>query len=293
MTFTALLTKELRLRLRRERFVWLIIIYLLVMGILGFGFLQRANVFSGGYQGYLLSQIGAQLYALLSFIQLFLIVFIAPALTATAINGEKERQTFDLLLCSKLSAFSLLAGKLIAGLVNVLLLIAASIPLFSLVFFFGGVSPLQVLSTLVIFIVTAIVAGTFSLCCSTLMRRPTASTAVAYTFCAFWLFAYPVISILTQGGSIPVTSRWYIWIQWLNAWNPISALNSAVSSGLGTASNFYVFRVHLAPWVAFTLVSLVVTIILFLLSMIFVKPDPIGRYLAWLRYPDKKQSEQS
>ncbi len=292
MTFTALLTKELRLRLRRERFVWLIIIYLLVMGILGFGFLQRANVFSGGYQGYLLSQIGAQLYALLSFIQLFLIVFIAPALTATAINGEKERQTFDLLLCSKLSAFSLLAGKLIAGLVNVLLLIAASIPLFSLVFFFGGVSPLQVLSTLVIFIVTAIVAGTFSLCCSTLMRRPTASTAVAYTFCAFWLFAYPVISILTQGGSIPVTSRWYIWIQWLNAWNPISALNSAVSSGLGTASNFYVFRVHLAPWVAFTLVSLVLTIILFLLSMIFVKPDPIGRYLPWLGYPGKK-SEQS
>ena len=292
MTFTALLTKELRLRLRRERFVWLIIIYLLVMGILGFGFLQRANVFSGGYQGYLLSQIGAQLYALLSFIQLFLIVFIAPALTATAINGEKERQTFDLLLCSKLSAFSLLAGKLIAGLVNVLLLIAASIPLFSLVFFFGGVSPLQVLSTLAIFIMTAIVAGTFSLCCSTLMRRPTASTAVAYTFCAFWLFAYPIISILTLGGSIPVTSRWYIWIQWLNAWNPISALNSAVNNGLGTASNFYVFRVHLAPWVAFTLVSLVVTIILFLLSMIFVKPDPMNRYLAWLRYPDK-QSEQS
>ena len=288
MTFAALLTKELRLRLRRERFVWLIIIYLLVMGLLGFGFLQRANVFSGGYQGYLLSQIGAQLYALLSFIQLFLIVFIAPAFTATAINGEKERQTFDLLLCSKLSAFSLLAGKLIAGLVNVLLLIAASIPLFSLVFFFGGVSPLQVLITLVIFIMTAIVVGTLSLCCSTLIHRPTASTAVAYTFCAFWLFAYPVISILTLGSSIPSNSRWYIWIQWLNAWNPISALNSVVSSGLSETSNFYVFRVHISPWVAFTLVSLVVSIILFLLSMVFVKPDPVGRFLPWFRYQGKK-----
>lgn len=292
MTFTALLTKELRLRLRRERFVWLIIIYLLVMGILGFGFLQRANVFSGGYQGYLLSQIGAQLYALLSFVQLFLIIFIAPAFTATAINGEKERQTFDLLLCSKLSAFSLLAGKLIAGLVNVLLLIAASIPLFSLVFFFGGVSPLQVLITLVIFITTAIVASTFSLFCSTLVHRPTASTAAAYIFCAFWLFAYPVISLLTLGSSIPSNSRWYIWIQWLNAWSPISALNSAVSSGLGTASNFYVFRAQLTPWVAFTLVSLVVTIILVLLSLVFVKPDPIGRLLPWFRNPDQK-SEKS
>ena len=292
MTFVALLTKELRLRLRRERFVWLIIIYLLVMGLLGFGFLLRANAFSGGYQGYLLSQIGAQLYALLSFIQLFLIVFIAPAFTATAINGEKERQTFDLLLCSKLSAYSLLAGKLIAGLANVLLLIAASIPLFSLVFFFGGVSPLQVLSTLVIFIMTAIVAGTFSLFCSTLVHRTTASTAVAYTFCAFWLFAYPVVSILTLGSSLTSNSRWYIWIQWLNAWNPISALNSAMSSGQGGVGNFYLFRLHLAPWIAFTLVSLVVTILLFLLSIVFVKPDPVGRFLPWFRYLGKK-SEQS
>ncbi len=292
MTFTALLIKELRLRLRRERFVWLIIIYLLVMGLLGFGFLQRANAFSGGYQGYLLSQIGAQLYALLSFIQLFLIVFIAPAFTATAINGEKERQTFDLLLCSKLSAFSLLAGKLIAGLVNALLLIAASIPLFSLVFFFGGVSPAQVFSTLVIFVMTAVVAGTFGLFCSTILRRTTVSTAAAYIFCALWLFAYPVISILTLGSSLPSNSRWYIWIQWLNAWNPISALNSAVSSGQDGVGSFYLSRLHLSPWVAFTLVSLVVTVILFLLSIVFVKPDPVSRFLPWFRYLGKK-SEQS
>jgi ABC-type transport system involved in multi-copper enzyme maturation permease subunit len=288
MTFTALLTKELRLRLRRERSVWLIIIYLLVMGLLGFGFLQRENAFSGGYQGYLLSQIGAQLYALLSFVQLFLIVFIAPAFTATAINGEKERQTFDLLLCSKLSAFSLLAGKLIAGLANALLLIAASIPLFSLVFFFGGVAPSQVLSTLVVFVMTALVAGAFGLFCSTLLHRSTVSTAAAYIFCALWMFSYPIVFFLAIGNSLTSNSRWSIWIQWLNAWNPISALNSTVSSGQGGVVSFSLFRLHLAPWAAFTLVSLVVTIILFILSIVFVKPNPTGRFLSWLQRLDKK-----
>jgi ABC-2 type transport system permease protein len=290
MTFTALLTKELRLRLRRERSVWLIIIYLLVMGLLGFGFLQRENAFSGGYQGYLLSQIGAQLYALLSFVQLFLIVFIAPAFTATAINGEKERQTFDLLLCSKLSAFSLLAGKLIAGLANALLLIAASIPLFSLVFFFGGVAPSQVLSTLVVFVMIALVAGTFGLFCSTLLHRPTVSTAAAYIFCALWMFSYPIVTFLTLGNSLSSNSRWSIWIQWLNAWNPISALNSTVSGGQGGVVSFSLFRLHLAPWVAFTLVSLVVAIILFILSIVFVKPNPAGRFLSWLRRLDMKST---
>src|SRR6266852_9786341 len=220
MTFTALLTKELRLRLRRERSVWVIITYLLVMGLLGFGFLQRESAFSNGYQGYLLSQIGVQLYALLSFVQLFLIVFIAPAFTSTAINGEKERQTFDLLLCSKLSSFSLLAGKLIAGLVNVLLLIAASLPLFSLVYFFGGVAPGQVLSALVIFVMTTIAAGTFSLFCSTLFHRPTVSTAVAYTFIVLWMFSYWIVYYLTLGtASFNSNPRWKIWIQWLNASN--------------------------------------------------------------------------
>src|SRR6266699_2255720 len=96
MTFTALLTKELRLRLRRERSVWVIITYLLVMGLLGFGFLQRESAFSGGYQGYLLSQIGVQLYALLSFVQLFLIVFIAPAFSSPALNFEMVPMDYEL-----------------------------------------------------------------------------------------------------------------------------------------------------------------------------------------------------
>src|SRR5260370_3667534 len=196
MTFAALLTKELRSRLRCERFVWVIIAYLLVLGVLGIGFLQRENALGGGYQGCLLSQIGAQLYALLSFVQLFLIVFIAPAFTSTSINGEKERQTYDLLLCSKLSAFSLLAGKLIAGLANVLLLIAASIPLFSLVFFFGGVAPTQILTTLLVFVMTALVVGTFGLFCSTILRRPTISTAVAYAFSVLWMFSYWIVYFL-------------------------------------------------------------------------------------------------
>ncbi len=288
MTFSALLTKELRSRLRRERSIWLIIAYLSVLGLLGFVFLLRANAFSGGSRVYLLSQTGAQLYALLSFVQLAWIVFIAPAFTSTSINGEKERQTFDLLLCSKLSAFSLLTGKLIAGLANVLLLIAASIPLFSLVFFFGGVAPSQVLAMLLICVMTAIVAGTFGLFCSTLLQRPNVSTAIAYGFCVLWMFAYWVVYYLISSSTPPGNPRAIAWVQGLNAWNPISALNSILNGGQSGVSTFTVFRLHLAPWLAFTLVSLVVAVVLFLLSSAFVKPDSPGRFLAWIRLRGKR-----
>lgn len=288
MTFAALLTKELRSRLRRERSIWLIIAYLCVLGLLGFVFLLRANAFSGGSRVYLLSQTGAQLYALLSLVQLAWVVFIAPAFTATSVNGEKERQTYDLLLCSKLSAFSLLTGKLIAGLANVLLLIVASIPLFSLVFFFGGVAPSQVFAMLLICVMTAIVAGTFGLFCSTLFQRPNVSTAIAYGFCVLWMFAYWVVYYLISSGTPPGNPHTIAWVQGLNAWNPIAALNSVVSSGQSVVTNFTFFRWHLAPWLAFTLISLVVAIILFLLSSAFVKPNTPGRFLAWMRQRSKR-----
>jgi ABC-type transport system involved in multi-copper enzyme maturation permease subunit len=289
MTFAALLTKELRSRLRRERSIWLIIAYLSVLGLLGLVFLVRANAFSGGSRVYLLSQTGAQLYALLSFVQLAWIVFISPAFTSTSINGEKERQTFDLLLCSKLSAFSLLTGKLIAGLANVLLLIAASIPLFSLVFFFGGVAPSQVLAMLLIYVMTAIVAGTFGLFCSTLFQRPNVSTAIAYGFCVLWMFAYWVVYYLISSGTPPGNPRAIGWVQVLNAWNPISTLNSILNGGQGgSVATFMFFRLHLAPWLAFTLISLVVAVVLFLLSSAFVKPDSPGRFLAWIRLRGKR-----
>ena len=114
MTFAALLTKELRLRLRRERTIWVLITYLLVMTLLGFLFISRTSAYNSNS----VSTLGLGLYTLLVFVQLFLIMFITPAFTATSINGEKERQTFDLLLCSRLSAFELVACKLVAGLAN-------------------------------------------------------------------------------------------------------------------------------------------------------------------------------
>jgi len=293
MTFAALLTKELRLRLRRERSVWVIVIYLLVMGLLGFAFLQRDSAFSGGYQGYLLSDIGTQLYTLLAFVQLFLIVFIVPAFTSTAINGEKERQTFDLLLCSKLSSFSLLAGKLVAGIASALLLIAASIPLFSLVFFFGGVAPIEVLRALIVFVVTAIAAGMISLFCSTLVRRPTVSTAIAYALCMLWMFTPWVLFVLSSGSQNPAYAGWLPLIQWLFVWNPIAALINTLANGQAGVVLFGQITLHtpniaIAIWIAYIIASLLITILLFLLGMVVVKPNPLGRMRSWFQLLTKR-----
>lgn len=271
MTFAALLTKELRLRLRRERTIWVLISYLLVMTLLGFLFISRNNPSNG----YTVSTLGYGLYTLLVFVQLFLIMFITPAFTTTSINGEKERQTFDLLLCSRLSAFELVAGKLVAGLANAFLLIAASIPLFSLVFFFGGVGPAQVLQTTLVFIVTAIVAGTFGLFCSTLLKRPPVSTAIAYMFCVMWVITPWLLSFLLQL-NVPFNNSAQATLIFIG--NPILAMLSTFTLGPGSPLGSYSFYgTSLAPWITFIIVNLLLTIVLLLLSVWLVKPNPIGR----------------
>ena len=271
MTFAALLTKELRLRLRRERTIWVLISYLLVMTLLGFLFISRNNP----SKGYTVSTLGYGLYTLLVFVQLSLIMFITPAFTTTSINGEKERQTFDLLLCSRLSAFELVAGKLVAGLANAFLLIAASIPLFSLVFFFGGVGPAQVLQTTLVFIVTAIVVGTFGLFCSTLLKRPPVSTAIAYMFCIMWVITPWLLSFLLQL-NVPFNNNAQATLIFIG--NPILAMISTFTLGPGSPLGSYSFYgTSLAPWISFIIINLLLTIVLLLLSVWLVKPNPIGR----------------
>lgn len=269
MTFLALLTKELRLRLRRERTMWLIIGYILLMGLFGWFFLSHfSNVNSYGPFG--LDTTGPYLYVLLSQLQLFLIMFITPAFTSTAINGEKERQTFDLLLCSRLSSFSLIGGKLVAGLANALLLIAASIPLFSLVFFFGGVSPMQVAASMLVYLATTVMVGTCGLFFSTILRRPASSTAVTYMVGLVWLIGPLLIyGILTlsgggvNGGQPPL----------ILAWNPALALFSTYPFG---SSYFYLLGsiqgLHLSPWITYIVLDTLAATIFFLLSMWTVKP---------------------
>lgn len=251
MTFFALLTKELRLRLRSERMVWIIVVYVVLMGLLGWLSISST---SNAYQN-MWSETGTVLYNLLSAVQIFLILFITPSFTATTVNGEKERQTFDLLLCSNLSSLQLVAGKLLAGLSNALLVIAASIPLFSLVFFFGGVSLQQALTALTIFVVSAITVATFGLFCSTIFQRPAISTAVAYMVILLWLTMPLIITSMFQqtpatvaisspAGTITRTSLTGSTL--LLIWNPLSALQLNIISST-SASTYWLGTRQIAP----------------------------------------------
>ncbi len=86
------------------------------------------------------ARFGGILYWMFAMLQLTLMLFFAPLFTAATVSYEKDRRTFTLLLMTDLSDLEIVLGKLVAGLMNVLTILAASVGLLFLCTLLGGIS---------------------------------------------------------------------------------------------------------------------------------------------------------
>lgn len=75
---------------------------------------------------------------------------VAPAVSASAFAGERERGTLDLLLLQGPGPARIVLGKVLASLVFSLLLLAVGVPFFAPAWSFGGVQPDQVIALITI-----------------------------------------------------------------------------------------------------------------------------------------------
>jgi ABC-type transport system involved in multi-copper enzyme maturation permease subunit len=277
MTFLAVLSKELRTRMRRERTIWLLVIYILILGLAGCFIVNDAH---GS-----LETVGASLYYFLSLFQLILIIFTVPAFTATAINGEKERQTYDLLICSGVTGFSIIMGKLIAGMATVLLLIGASIPLFSLLLFFGGVAPIHLLVLLLIYLMTALLVGSSSIFYSIILSRPAVSTALSYMlnliWCASPLLMFYLWRFFTQ--QYPA----YYQIPLIYIWSPFAAIVS-INDPYGFA--IIIGHNNIVLWMCYVLLNVIASAVLVFLSVSATRPSAEAKH--WSLWMKKLRSRQ-
>src|SRR3989442_11484089 len=156
-------------------------VYILLLGGLGWAiFSVMASSARNSLKGRQAANYGQGLFLYLVLFQMCLIAFVTPALTAGAISSERERQTIDLLFVTKLPAFSILWGKLLASMSFVILLLLLSVPIFSLVFLFGGIELDQVLVAFLVTAVAALTLGIIGLACSTAFKRTLPATVSAY-----------------------------------------------------------------------------------------------------------------
>ena len=176
-----IVAKEYRSRMRTWRSPVAMTVYILLLGGLGWAIFSSMtfsarNSFNTGQA----ANYGQGLFLYLVLFQMVLLAFITPALTAGAISSERERQTIDLLFVTKLPSFSILWGKLLASMSFVLLLLLLSVPIFSLVFLFGGIELDQLAAAFLVTAVSALTLGIIGIACSTAFRRTLPATVSAY-----------------------------------------------------------------------------------------------------------------
>jgi ABC-2 type transport system permease protein len=184
-----IVAKEYRSRMRTWRSPLAMTIYILLLGGLGWAIFATMTYSSrNSYNGGQAANYGQGLFLYLVLFQMVLLAFITPALTAGAISSERERQTIDLLFVTKLPSFAILWGKLLASMSFVLLLLLLSVPIFSLVFLFGGIELDQVAAAFLVTAISALTLGIIGIACSTAFRRTLPATVSAYG-AAFLLLA--------------------------------------------------------------------------------------------------------
>jgi ABC-2 type transport system permease protein len=231
-----IIVKELRSRMRGARAFAILTGVLLLLGAVSY-VLYRIMLSTLRYTNLPISpQIGQMLFMGLAFLELMMVCFITPAVTAGALSSEREKLTYEMLLTTPLRPASILWGKLVSALSYVFLLIFAAVPMASLVFIFGGVSPRDMIKALVILVAVSVTLGVVGIFMSIWLGRTGRATVLSYLVVLAILiapgFVYIAVAVLRQAEP-PA---------WILIPNPVSALFSAltpVAPSGGTSEIFW------------------------------------------------------
>jgi ABC-type transport system involved in multi-copper enzyme maturation permease subunit len=191
--------------MRGSRAYWLMLGYLLFLSFILFiqytFWWNKAQSEGHGFSSG--SKIGQEFFQWIMITQAFLVAFITPAITSGAITIEKEQRTMEMLELTRLSRSSIVVGKLLSAVGFVILLVISSLPLASICFFLGGVSPGQMGQFYLQLISGSFVAGALGLVWSTVARSTAASVILTYASLLVPVVCLIVaaIALSSRGGS--------------------------------------------------------------------------------------------
>lgn len=121
-----------------------------------------------------------KLVNLFFFGQYLLVSLMTPSFAAGAITGERERESYEMLLASPLRPGAIVLGKLAASLTPLAELMICSLPIVMLCLPLGGVSLYEVLAAYFAMMCSVALFGMISLWCSSFFNRTSASLVASY-----------------------------------------------------------------------------------------------------------------
>jgi ABC-type transport system involved in multi-copper enzyme maturation permease subunit len=149
-----------------------------------------------------LARFGAILFQILAPLQLVWATFFSAMLAAAAVAHEKDRRTLILLLLTNLSNSELVLGKLLASILNVLVMLAAAVPLFMATVLLGGISYQQICWTFAITLSSVLACGSLGSLLALWREKTFQALALTVMVLLLWVAGWEIVAAGAFGESI-------------------------------------------------------------------------------------------
>lgn len=201
---------ELRQRVRSSRWIVVLAVWFAVLAVLTW--LVRTAVLGTFAQDDARAKVeaGRIVFGIIVFLVLSLGALVAPALSATSVNGDRNAGVLATLQTTLLSPAEIVIGKLIAAWAVALALLVAASPFLLWSFVDGGTSVGRVLVVLVVLALTLLVVCAIGLGWSAISARTSGSAVLTYLTVAFLGLGLPLLfglSVLLVSNDETVTVR--------------------------------------------------------------------------------------
>lgn len=196
MRMNIIYKNEMKLTARSRHVLSVAVLYnilLAVILLLCLHFTRNLSLYQGTapYSSMLIINIG-----LMSVTAVMLALLMTPA-ASSSISGERERQTMDILLSTRLTPLEIVTGKLLSSASSALLLLISGIPVVTVTLMYGGIGLSEVYQIILYLAFFIILVSTGGVMCSCLMRTTTSATVASYILLLFFTAGTGILVVLT------------------------------------------------------------------------------------------------
>ena len=267
-------SKELRVSSRRRRNYVLRFIYLgllTVFVVLVWLSQVKSSAESSAFRISRMSEAGRVVIMAVTWFQFCALQLVAVVMLSASISGEVYDRTLGILLTTPIRMFQVVMGKLLSKLLQLMILLAISMPLLAVVRVFGGVPWDFVLASLCITLFACLVAGAVSMFFSILFRRAfvTIIVTLGAGFVLYavlpWMLMLVFMALAFSGGG-PPGSAYRDAVMGMMHGNPFAMLFLATGELMQPGSlgrmGFFSWPLHCGIMLAFTVLMLFLCVLL-------------------------------
>jgi len=222
-------TKELRVSSRRRRNFVLRAVYLAVLtafvALVWFGAMQWSRYGSQAYRISHMEQAGKQIIVPVVWFQFCAMQLITVIMLSTSISEEVYHRTLGVLMTTPINSLQVVLGKLLSKMLQLVLLLAMSLPMLAIVRVLGGVPWQFILAGVVITLTTSLFFAAVTMFFSIIFRRAFVSILLALGALLVLYGGIPLIVALAADAldlDRPPVVRALLWV--LVHYNPYGAM---------------------------------------------------------------------